>query len=65
MRARTVPSQLPTPPPIELGDQFEQPLGRGVNVGGQGGDLVGEFVESVRIIEGIGGLERGRVPRGP
>ena len=35
MCARAVPSGLPTPEAIELADQFEKPLGRGMDVGGK------------------------------
>jgi len=40
---------------IELADEFEQPVGAGIEVGGQLGDFIGQAVDEL-VIFGVGEL---------
>lgn len=55
--ARALAIELPAPLPIELDDQPEKPMGRGVDVLGKGSDLVAQVFHGVEV----GGVNLGGV----
>jgi hypothetical protein len=54
--------ELPTAALVEVGDEDEQPVRGGVDVRREGGDLVAENLERVRVLEGVGGPGAGVGP---
>ena len=52
--AGAVATQLPTPPAVEVTDEGQEPVGGGVDVSRQRGDLLLQLLQSVRVVEGLG-----------
>jgi hypothetical protein len=51
--------QFPAPPPVELGDEGEEPVGSGMDMGRQRGDLVLQLFQGIGVGEGIRGRSSG------
>jgi hypothetical protein len=47
-------AQLPAPSSVELGDEGEEPVGGGMDMGRQRGDLVLQLFQGIGVGEGIG-----------
>ena len=48
-----MPAQLPSPPPIELGDQNEHAMRSRVDMSRQRRDLVAQLLQRIGVVEGI------------
>jgi hypothetical protein len=46
-------SELPAPAAIEVGNQDQEPVSGGMDVGRQGGDLFLQLLQSIGIVEGV------------
>jgi hypothetical protein len=51
--AVAVPAQLPAAPAVELGDELQEPVLGGVDVGRQRGDLFLQLQDRVLVVEGV------------
>ena len=59
MSAGPMAAQLPPPAAVEVGDEGEETVGGGVDLGGQDDDLLFQLLQGVAVVGGVGDLRFG------